>query len=129
MNSPKKDKVFIINFEIFSYDQIREKIYELLKGRELTAKEIAAELGTTYEKVRNIIPAMANKHIIESDGARANCKYYVTKPCGLQNILRPLPDALKNLSGTIYNEKNTKHNLRFNVAHESYGVLAHYQND
>jgi len=129
MNSPRKDRVFIIDHEIFSYDQIREKIYNILKGRELTAKEIAAELGTTYDKVKNIIPAMAQKNTIESNGARANCKYYVTKPCGLQDILRPLPEALKNLSGTIYSESHTKHNLRFNVAYESYGVLAHYQND
>ena len=129
MNSPKKARVFIIDNEIFSYEQIREKIVNMLRGRELTAKEIAAELGTTYDKVKNIVPAMAEKNTIESNGRRNGCKYYLTKPCALQDVLRPLPEALKNLSGTIYNEKDTKHNLRFNVPHESYGVLSHYQND
>ena len=129
MSLEKKGRVFVINKERFSYDQIREKIIALVTGRELTAKEIAAELGTTYDRIKNIVPAMAEKNTIQSNGRRCGCKYYLTKPCALQSLLRPLPEAFMNLSGTIYNEVTTKHNLRFKVPYESYGVLAHYQND
>ena len=111
-------------------EEARNKILEFIGDRELLLQEIADGLGMTHAQVVNYLQSLRAENKILTKHVRVDNKRLLVlslpKAHPLQDIfghkVNFTDEQIK--STTKYNEKNAKHNLRFNVVTDSFGESA-----
>ena len=89
----------------------------------MTCQEMSKKLDVHYNRIKWVMFRLRNEGQLASHTHYDVTHYYKPKPHLLQDIfghkVNFTEDQIK--SSTVYNEKDAKHNLRFNTEQQSFG--------
>ena len=125
-NEAKSQKIYKVNGEEITIAKLRELIIEAVGEERISSTEIARRINANYKQIVSAIANMVAYRYLNASGCKSHTLYFKDSPCLLQNILRPLPAGYENMSGTVYKETHTKHNLRSHNGSESNNVSSIY---
>ena len=89
----------------------------------MTCQEMSLKLNVHYNRIKWVMYRLRNEDQLTSHTTNDITYYYKPKPHLLQDIFNHkvnfTDDQIK--SSTVYNEKDAKHNLRFNTEQQTFG--------
>ena len=96
---------------------------EAIGDDKMTCQEMSKKLNVHYNRIKWVMFRLRNEDKLSSYKYHDITYYHKPKPHPLQSIfghtVNFTEDQIK--SSTVYNEKDAKHNLRFNTENESFG--------
>ena len=99
---------------------------EAIGDDKMTCQEMSKKLNVHYNRIKWVMFRLRNEDQLSSYKYHDITYYHKPRPHPLQNIfghtVNFTEDQIKN--STVYNEKDAKHNLRFNTDKESYSESA-----
>lgn len=120
---------YLVHGEVLNTTQLRQKIMDTIGDGKLTVREIESRLGLKDKSLSNIMVTMQANHIVLMEKLNNNKRfaiYYNHPKSMLQNIFHPLPESYKEIKGTVYTEKHTKHNTRVRTPYETFNFSSMY---
>ena len=105
------------------YYQYKDAVMEAIGEDKMTCQEMSKKLDVHYNRIKWVMFRLRNEEHLSSHKVNDVAYYYKPKPPLLQDIfghkVNFTEDQIKG--SQIYNEKDAKHNLRFNTENESFG--------
>jgi transcription initiation factor IIE alpha subunit len=105
------------------YYQYKDAVMEAIGEDKMTCQEMSKKLNVHYNRIKWVMFRLRNEDHLTSYTYNDITYYLKPKPHPLQSIfghtINFTEDQIKG--SQIYNEKDAKHNLRFNTDKESFG--------